>query len=75
MKLLTLDLALSSSGGRVELLDGLDWRRRWWQDDKARIIEKTLAPAAKVIEAKAMDNMLKCWSEFIRVIRDGRVCL
>ena len=33
---------------RVEVLGGLELRRRWSQDDKARIVEETLAPGAKV---------------------------
>ena len=32
---------------RVEVLGGLERRRRWSQDDKARIVEETLAPGAK----------------------------
>lgn len=35
---------------RVEVLNGLERRRRWSQDDKARIVEETLAPGAKVTE-------------------------
>ena len=35
---------------RVELLDGVERRRRWSREDKARIIEETLAPGAKVSE-------------------------
>jgi transposase len=35
---------------RVEVLGGLERRRRWSQDDKTRIIEETLAPGAKVTE-------------------------
>lgn len=34
---------------RVEVLGGLE-RRRWSQDDKARIVEETLVPGAKVTE-------------------------
>ena len=34
---------------RVEVLGGLERRRRWSQDDKVRIVE-TLAPGAKVTE-------------------------
>jgi transposase len=33
---------------RVEVLGGLERRRRWSQDDKVRIVEETLAPGAKV---------------------------
>src|SRR5450755_4109606 len=35
---------------RVEVLGGLERRRRWSQDDKARIVEETLAPGARVTE-------------------------
>ena len=35
---------------RVEVLDGVERRRRWSRDDKARIIEETLVPGAKVSE-------------------------
>jgi transposase len=35
---------------RVEVLGGLERRRRWSQDDKVRIVEETLAPRAKVTE-------------------------
>ena len=35
---------------RVEVLGGLERRRRWSPDDKARIVEETLAPGAKVTE-------------------------
>jgi Porin subfamily len=32
---------------RVEVLGGLERRRHWSQDDKARIVEETLVPGAK----------------------------
>lgn len=35
---------------RVEVLDGLERRRRWSHDDKARIVEETLVPGAKVTD-------------------------
>jgi transposase len=35
---------------RVEVLDGIERRRRWSRDDKMRIIEETLAPGAVVSE-------------------------
>lgn len=35
---------------RVEVLDGVERRRRWSRDDKMRIIEETLAPGAVVTE-------------------------
>lgn len=38
---------------RVKVLGGLERRRRWLQDDKARIVEETLAPDAKAAEVCA----------------------
>ena len=35
---------------RVEVLGGLERRRRWSQDEKARIVEETLVPGAKVTD-------------------------
>jgi transposase len=36
---------------RVEVLGGVERRRRWWShDDKMRIVEETLVPGAKVTE-------------------------
>jgi transposase len=35
---------------RVEVLSGVERRRRWSRDDKARIVEETLSPGAKVSE-------------------------
>src|ERR1700694_4985938 len=35
---------------RVEVLGGVERRRRWSQDDKMRIVEETLVPGAKVTE-------------------------
>lgn len=35
---------------RVEVLGGLERRRRWSRDDKAWTVEETLSPGAKVIE-------------------------
>ena len=35
---------------RVEVLGGIERRRRWSQDDKLRIVEETLVPGAKVTE-------------------------
>ena len=35
---------------RVEVLDGMERRRRWSREDKDRIVEETLAPGAKVSE-------------------------
>ena len=35
---------------RVEVLGGVERRRRWSHDEKMRIVEETLAPGAKVTE-------------------------
>ena len=35
---------------RVEVLGGVERRRRWSQDDRVRIVEETLVPGAKVTE-------------------------
>ena len=35
---------------RVEVLDGVERRRRWSSDEKTRIVEETLVPGAKVSE-------------------------
>jgi transposase len=35
---------------RVEVLGGLECRRRWSQDDKTRIVKETLVPGARVTE-------------------------
>jgi transposase len=35
---------------RVEILGGVERRRRWSHDDKMRIVEETLLPGAKVTE-------------------------
>ena len=42
---------------RVEVLGGLERRRRWSQDDKARIVEETLAPGAKVPAESGHDHI------------------
>jgi transposase-like protein len=43
---------------RVEVLDGLERRRRWSQDDKTRIVEETLVPGAKVKTDSSVDLAL-----------------
>jgi transposase len=35
---------------RVEILNGVERRRRWSDDEKLRIIEETFAPGAKISE-------------------------
>ena len=43
-----LSLALRSVFMRIEVLGGVERRRRWSDDEKMRIIAETLAPGAKV---------------------------
>lgn len=47
-----LDLTLEPARPvrRVEIINGIGGRRRWSVDDKARIVEETLAPGAVVSE-------------------------
>src|SRR5207302_1673607 len=40
---------------RVEVLGGVERRRRWSRDDKMRIIEETLAPGAVVTGARCSE--------------------
>jgi transposase len=42
---------------RVEVLDGLERRRRWSQDDKARIVEETLVRGAKVTDVSRRNGV------------------
>jgi transposase len=45
---------------RVEVLGGVERRRRWSRDDKMRIIEETLAPGA-----------LTAYGAWLRLTRHG----
>jgi transposase len=42
---------------RVEVLGGVERRRRWSRDDKMRIIKETLAPGAVVTEIARRHGM------------------
>src|SRR5256885_10026386 len=42
---------------RVEVLGGVERRRRWSRDDKMRIIEETLVPGAVVTEIARRDGI------------------
>ena len=46
------DVNDDANGGfrRIEILTGPGRRRRWWAAEKARIVEETLAPGARVSE-------------------------
>ena len=61
---------------RVEVLGGLERRRRWSQDDKARIVEETLAPGAKVTEVARRNgvaaSVVFTWRRQARTVETGR---
>ena len=42
---------------RVEVLGGLERRRRWSQEDQTRSVEETLVPGAKVIDVARRDGV------------------
>jgi hypothetical protein len=50
---------------RVGVLGGFERRQRWSQDDKARIVEETLIPGAKVTDIARRNgvaaNLSHCW--------------
>jgi transposase-like protein/transposase InsO family protein len=52
---------------RVEVLGGVERRRRWSHDDKTRIIEETLAPGAKVTEVARRNGSA---ARYCRIMRD-----
>lgn len=47
---MTLRTSLRSQSTRVEILNGVERRRRWSDDEKARITEETFAPGGKISE-------------------------
>jgi len=55
-----LDHRLKPSGPlrRIEVISGFGGRRRWSVDDKARIVEETLAPGAVVSEVARRHGLL-----------------
>ena len=57
---------------RVEVLSGVERRRQWSDDEKARIVEETLAPGARVAEV-ARRNAVSASLVFgwRRLARDG----
>ena len=78
----TIELALRSHGDGWELF-GVERRRRWSKDEKARIVEETLLPGAVVSEvARRHDvaqSLLFAWRRRARVEepggRDGSILL
>jgi len=63
---------------RVEVLDGLERRRRWSQDDKTRIVEETLVPGAKVTEVARRNgvaaSVLFTWRRQARTVAKVGPC-
>jgi transposase len=63
---------------RVEVLDGLERRRRWSQDDKMRIVEETLAPGAKVTEVARRNgiaaSVVFTWRRQARTVEKTGAC-
>ena len=63
---------------RVEVLGGLERRRRWSQDDKARIVEETLAPGVKVTEVARRNgvaaSVVLTWRRQARTAERGGPC-
>ncbi|HXJ00343.1 MAG TPA: transposase [Micropepsaceae bacterium] len=57
---------------RVEVLGGLERRRRWSSDEKMRLVEETLAPGAKVSEVARRNgvsaSLLFTWRRQARAI-------
>ena len=58
---------------RVEVLGGVERRRRWSHDDKMRIVEETLAPGAKVTEVARRNgvaaSVVFTWRRQARTVR------
>jgi transposase len=57
---------------RVEVLSGVERRRRWSDDEKARIVEETLVPSARVADVARRNgvsaSLVFGWR---RLARDG----
>ncbi len=60
---------------RVEVLGGIERRRRWSQDDKTRIVEETLVPGAKVTEVARRNgvaaSVVFTWRRQARTVEKG----
>jgi transposase len=63
---------------RVEVLGGLERRRRWSQDDKVRIVEETLVPGAKVTEVARRNgvaaSVVFTWRRQARTVEKVGTC-
>jgi transposase len=60
---------------RVEILNGVERRRRWSDDEKARIIEETFAPGVKVSDVARKHgvsrNLIFAWRRQARPAKLG----
>ena len=60
---------------RVEVLGGVERRRRWSHDDKIRIVEETLAQGAKVTEVARRNgvaaSVVFTWRRQARTVEKG----
>jgi transposase len=63
---------------RVEVLGGVERRRRWSHDDKMRIVEETLVPGAKVTEVARRNgvaaSVVFTWRRQARTVEKAGVC-
>ena len=60
---------------RVEVLSGIERRRRWSHNDKMRIVEETLLPGAKVTEVARRNGLAASvvftWRRQARTVKKG----
>jgi transposase len=63
---------------RVEVLGGIERRRRWSNDEKLRILGETLAPGAKMAEVSRRNgisaSLLFTWRRQARMIETAGPC-
>jgi transposase len=63
---------------RVEVLGGVERRRRWSQDDKTRIVEETLVPGAKVTDVARRNgvaaSLVFTWRRQARTVEKAEPC-
>jgi transposase len=63
---------------RVEVLSGVERRRRWSHDDKMRIVEETLVPGAKVTEVARRNgvaaSVVFTWRRQARTVEKVGAC-
>jgi transposase len=63
---------------RVEILGGVERRRRWSHDDKMRIVEETLVPGARVTEVARRNgvaaSVVFTWRRQARTVEKAGAC-